>query len=265
MSTLPISVLLLARDEAPHLRVLLPTLAFAREIVVVLDPLTRDDTRAVAEQAGARVFERALDGFGPQRRFALAQCTQPWVLWIDADERLDAAAGRAIRDAVAAPDAIAPAAWRLRRHGYFLGRRIRFCGWQGERVTRLFRRERGRFDDAPVHERLLVDGETRDLDGALDHHSYASWTDCTTKLVHYARRGAERERGRGRRAGALDLLLRPPGRFLRQYVAQLGFLDGAAGAAVCLLAATQVFLREAELWAGREPEHAPPRGPDAAP
>ena len=62
---------------------------------------------------------------------------------------------------------------------------------------------------------------------------------------------------------ALDLLLRPPGRFLRQYVAQLGFLDGASGVAVCVLAATQVFLREAELWAEPGAGGGATRGRDA--
>lgn len=250
MDTLPISVLLLARDEGARLRALLPALAFARETVVVVDPLTHDDTREVAAAAGARVFERALDGFGPQRQFALARCTQPWVLWIDADEVPDGAAIAAIARAVTAGEG-GPDAWSIARHGWFLGRRIRWCGWRGERVTRLFRRGRARFDDAPVHERLLVDGAVGRLDGAFDHHSYARWSDCTGKLVHYARRGAERARRAGRRAGPLDLLVRPPARFVRQYVLQLGVLDGAAGLVVCLLAALQVFLREAELWAGR--------------
>ena len=100
MSTaLPISVLLLARDEAARLDALLPTLAFAREVVVVVDAATRDATREVAARAGARVLERALDGFGPQRQFALAQCREPWVLWIDADERLDAGGGASARRA----------------------------------------------------------------------------------------------------------------------------------------------------------------------
>ena len=41
---------------------------------------------------------------------------------------------------------------------------------------------------------------------------------------------------------------RPPLRFLRQYVLQLGFLDGAHGLVRCGFAAAQVFLKYAELW-----------------
>ena len=94
---LPISVLLLARDETRRLEALLPALDFAREVVVVWDPRGDPRARAVAERARARVFERRFDGFGPQRQFALARCSEPWVLWLDADERLTPDSVEALR------------------------------------------------------------------------------------------------------------------------------------------------------------------------
>ena len=246
MASLPVSVLLLARDESVRLAALLPHLVFAREIVVVVDAATRDDTRVVAEQAGARVFERALDGFGAQRRFALAQCREPWVLWIDADETPAEGAATAIAAVLAAPSA---EGYRLERVTWFLGRRIRWCGWRGERVLRLFRRDAASFDDRPVHETVRVEGMIADLDARLEHHSYETWPDCVGKMTRYASAGAERARRAGRRAGMLDVLVRPPLRFLRMYVLQLGVLDGAHGLVLCALAAAQVFLKYADLWA----------------
>jgi glycosyltransferase involved in cell wall biosynthesis len=243
---LPISVLLLARDESARLATLLPTLAFAREVVVVVDAASVDGTRDVAEGLGARVYVRPLDGFGEQRQFALAQCREEWVLWIDADERLDA---RATETIAAAVTQSAVSGYRLMRRTWFLGRRIRYCGWRGERVLRLFRRNAASFDDAPVHETVTVRGMIADLPLTLDHHSYATWEDCRDKLVRYAAAGAEKARRAGRRAHVLDLVVRPPLRFVRMYVLQAGFLDGAHGVAVCALAAAQVFLKYAELWA----------------
>jgi len=248
MDALPLSVLLLARDEAARLADLLPRLAFAREVVVVVDSATRDATREVAARHGARVLERALDGFGPQRAFGLAQAGAPWVLWLDADERLDAAAVAAVRAAVTGG---AAAGYRLERVTWFLGKRIRHCGWRGEKILRLFRREAASFDDAPVHERVRVKGPVTDLAGVIEHRSYERWEDCESKLVRYAAAGAARMRRAGRGAGALDVLIRPPLRFFRMYVLQAGFLDGAHGLLVCLLAAAQVLLKYAELWAAK--------------
>ncbi len=244
---LPISVLLLARDEVGDLEALIPTLAFAREVVVVWDPRGDRGARETAERLGARVFARDFDGFGPQRRFALEQCREEWVLWLDADERLRAPGDPAA--ALARLCAGPGSAYRLGRVSYFLGRRIRFCGWRGERVLRLFRRAGARFDDALVHEvaSTAAPGEA----GAglwIEHHPYPAWRDCVTKLVRYAHAGAESAWRAGRRASAIEVLGRPALRFLRMYVLQLGLLDGGHGLVLCVLAAAQVALKYGELW-----------------
>jgi hypothetical protein len=249
---LPVSVLLLARDERAALESLLPSLAFAAEVVVVWDPRGDAAARAAAERSGARVHERVFDGFGPQRRFALAQCREPWVLWIDADERLEPGSEAAIRQSLDACAAGGPSAFHLWRRTRFLGRTIRFCGWQRERVLRLFRREQWDFDDALVHERLVPRAGTvaavGETDVTLEHDSYATWEACVGKMNAYAEAGAQAAHRAGRRAGALDVAWRPPLRFFRQYLLQLGLLDGVHGLVLCALAATQVLLKYARLW-----------------
>ncbi len=252
---LPLSVLLLARDESLALERLLPALAFARETVVVWDDRGDPGTRDLAERLGARVIPHAFEGFGPQRQFALSQCREPWVLWIDADELPSDSMERDLRGQLAGAGAAESAsvreevaAWRLVRRTWFLGRRIRHCGWGDEKIVRLFRRDRARFDDAPVHERVVVDGAVGDLPCVLEHHSYETIDVCIEKMVRYARAGAEKAWRVGRRAGAIDVALRPPLRFLRQYLLQAGFLDGAHGLALCCFAAAQVAIKYAELW-----------------
>jgi (heptosyl)LPS beta-1,4-glucosyltransferase len=250
-SVLPISVLLLLRDERRDVEELLPSLAFAAEVVVVWDPRGDRAARDTAERLGARVFERAFDGFGPQRAFALAQCTQPWVLWLDADERLTRGSLAALARVHSLPIET-PGVVRVRRETIFLGAAIHFCGWRDEWLPRLFTRHGARFDDAPVHEQVELPGAVthRSL-GRIElvHHSYRTIDDCVRKMVDYARANAEKSWRAGRRAGHLDEIVRPPLRFLRQFVLQLGFLDGAHGFVLCAFAATQVFLKYAELWA----------------
>lgn len=245
---LPISVLLLARDELRDLEALIPALGFAREVVVVWDPRGDRAARDAAERLGARVFERAFDGFGPQRQFALGQCREEWVLWLDPDERLRSSGDAAAVIANHLSLAKSPA-FRIPRASFFLGRRIRFCGWNGERVLRLFRRAESHFDDALVHEGVKTGAvEEGPSDLWIEHHSYATWEECTTKLVHYAHAGAESAWRAGRHASALEVLARPLLRFVRMYVLQLGVLDGAHGLVLCTLASLQVALKYGELW-----------------
>ncbi len=251
MSTrLPLSVLLLVRDETHDVEELLPQLAFAAEVVVVWDPRGDRATREAAERLGARVFEREFAGFGAQRAFALAQCTQPWVLWLDADERLTPESVPTLERAIAT-GAGRPLMLLAHRSTWFLGRRIRWCGWRGEWLVRFFAREPARFDDALVHERVHVPGATV-LTGLgpfeLEHHSYRTWDSCVDKMLRYSRANADQAYRAGRRAGPADVLFRPGLRFLRQYVLQRGFLDGAHGLVLCGFASAQVFLKYARLW-----------------
>ena len=245
---LPLSVLLLVRDEVADVRELMPQLGFAREVVVVWDAHGDPAARDTAQALGAHVHTRALTGFGAQRAFALAQCAQPWVLWLDADERLEPGAQAAIREHIMLAGR-GPLAF-LRRT-WFLGRRIRFCGWQGERIVRLFRREGAAFDDALVHEQLrLPAGKVAsDPRARLAHHSYRTWGEAIAKMHRYASANAEQAYARGRRAHALDPWVRPALRFLRQYLLQWGVLDGVRGAQVCWLAAAQVHEKYSRLRA----------------
>jgi hypothetical protein len=263
VSVQPVSVLLLVRDETHDVEELLPTLAFAREVVVVWDPRGDRATRAAAERLGARVFEHAFDGFGAQRQFALEQCTQEWVLWLDADERLDDGARALLSSGALIRDARPLWGVSLRRVSRFLGTEIRFCGWQDERVLRLFRRRCTRYDGALVHEQLVflppaerpgpdaptepATPVTATLHVGLVHHSYRSIEDCETKLRRYGAANAEKAFLAGKRAGALDVAVRPVLRFLRQYVFQLGVLDGRPGLLLCWYAARQVRLKYALL------------------
>ena len=111
------------------------------------------------------------------------------------------------------------------------------------------RRARARFDSSPVHERVHVEGGVEDLPATLEHSSYATWDEARRKLLQYSAANAERLARDGRGASLFDVVLRPPLRFVRMYVLQLGVLDGARGLLVCGLAATQVFLKYAGRWA----------------
>jgi glycosyltransferase involved in cell wall biosynthesis len=243
MSRPPITVLVPTRDEERNLPACLASVAWAEEIVVV-DSRSRDRTAEVARDHGARVLSRAFDDWSRQKNWALERCTHAWVLCLDADERVDGTLAAAIAALPPAPDADG---YRLTRANRFLGRPIRHSGWQDDRVVRLFRRDRGRFE-GPIHERVVGLDRIADLPGALDHEPYATWGDYERKLWRYARAGARAAWNAGRRAGPWPMLIRPPARFLRMYLAQGGFRDGGPGLALCGLSAVAVFLKYAFLW-----------------
>jgi glycosyltransferase involved in cell wall biosynthesis len=253
-----ISVVLITRNEAARIRACLDSVRWADEIVVV-DQHSRDDTAAICREYGARVFAREMaTGFGEQKNFAVAQASCPWVLSLDADEEVTPALRRAIEAAVAEPGPCV--GFRMPRLTSYLGRFIRHCGWYPSPVLRLFRRDRGRFNDALVHEEVVVDGLVGDLAADLVHRSYDTLADHVRKLLLYTAYDARMLRRRGARLGrgaALGaLVVKPAAVFLRKLLVQQGFREGWHGFVLSAMAALVVFVngvRLAELtgWLGR--------------
>jgi glycosyltransferase involved in cell wall biosynthesis len=183
-----VTVVVLARDEAPRLANLLARLPPASR-VFVLDALSTDDTVAVARAHGADVETRPWAGFVNARRYALGRVATPWALMLDADELLDDTLRDAIVAAPSTSSGQAIAGYRLRRITMLCGRPVHAAGWSNERLLRLFRTDRARVAanalGADLHERWIVDGAIGDLPGAIVHDSYPTLASYREKFDRY--------------------------------------------------------------------------------
>ena len=242
-----LSVAIITKNEGHRIVRCLQSVAFADQIVVV-DSGSEDDTVSLARGCGAEVTETAdWPGFGVQKNRALAACTAPWVLSIDADEVVTEPL-RASIEAIVTGRVAEPA------HGYWLVRSSRFCGqtmhfgnWRNDRVLRLFRRDQGRFSDDLVHERVLCPQPLGVLRGTLEHDSIDSIEDAREKTARYARAGAVALRRRGR-GGLVSAWTHAVWSFIRGYGFRLGFLDGRNGLRLAWLTALGTYWRYR--WAG---------------
>lgn len=221
-----LSAAIIARNEEERLPACLASLRGLADEIVVVDTLSTDRTVEIAAAAGARVERRALDGFGPTKQHAVDRTGGAWVLSIDADERVSPALAADIRRALTAPQAAA--GYEIRRRTVFLGRPMRFCGLNDDWVLRLFRRDAGRFTEARVHERVVVQGAVERLSGVLEHETTRSVRDYVEKLERYAALGADALAARGERYHWWDVA-RLPLNWLLYLVVRLAFLDGVPG------------------------------------
>ena len=99
---IPLSVALITKNEGENLREFLKSVEFASQIVVV-DSGSTDDTVHVASQFGCDVFIEPWRGFGPQKQSAIDKCWYPWVLVLDADERIPAEKTSVIKNIILNP------------------------------------------------------------------------------------------------------------------------------------------------------------------
>ena len=243
----PLSVILITRNEEANIGECLASVGFARELVVV-DSGSTDATVAVARAAGARVLVTPdWPGFGPQKNRALELATQPWVLSLDADERVSPR----LRDeilAVVARGEGGPDAWSLPRRSSFCGQDMLHSGWYPDRVARLFRRGTARFSDDLVHERLLTQTTPAPLQGDLLHATYPDLESMLEKLNRYSTASAEGMFRQGRRASLAGALVRGWWAFFRTYVLRNGWRDGRLGLVLAISIAEGTYYKYLKLW-----------------
>ncbi len=250
-----ISAILITRNEAAMIGRALKSVAWADEIIVV-DSGSTDNTVELCRQAGAKVLVTAdWPGFGPQKNRALALASGEWIFSLDADEWVTLDAQREIREAIV--HANGKQAFRMPRRSSYCGHFMRHGGWWPDYVVRLFRRERGRFSEDLVHERLILDGPVGTLKAPLLHETYRDLDEVLAKINRYSTAGAQMAFAKGRRSSLAGAVAHGSWAFMRTYVLRLGLLDGAAGFMLAVSNAETVYYKYRKLallarTAGRE-------------
>ena len=271
----PVSVIVPVKNEEENLRRCLPALGWADEIFVV-DSRSTDGTPDVAADHGAKVVQFEFNGVYPKKKnWALENLPfrNDWVLIVDADEVVVPELAEEIARRIALDEA---EGYYLNSRYYFLGRRIRHCGYSECWNLRLFKHRLGRYERMPdssggragdneAHEHVELEGRVLRLEKELDHHAYptiASWVEKHNRYAIWEAAlydrianepipktlvGAQRFRRRLRKLAA-RLPMRPLIRFLYAYVLRRGFLDGRPGLIFCGLLAFYDFLASANRY-----------------
>jgi glycosyltransferase involved in cell wall biosynthesis len=244
-----LTVLIPAKSEIRNLRHCVEAVRGIADEILVADSGSTDGTQALARSLGCRLIERELIDFSNFKNWAIPQAVHPWVLIVDADERITPELAAEIQAVLEQPVPEIDAYW-LYRDTFFLGHQLRWGDCRNERVLRLLRRDSCRYGQHRVHEQLMVpEARQGKLKGHMLH--YTSWTyeQYLPKMIHYTGLSARDKHEAGRRAGFFGMLLRPPFRFFQLYVLRGGFLDGLPGLQMSMLIAFTGFLKQARLWA----------------
>jgi len=244
-----ISAIVTCGNEAQHIEGVLRSLAWCDELLVI-DSYSNDGTFNVAQQLATKVLQRTYKNPADQKNWAIPQAAHEWIILLDADERVRPELKAEIK-ALLAEDNIPHDAYRIFRNNYFMGRRIRFSGWQRDSVVRFFKRDTCHYPDQFVHEELTTTGSIGNLKGRLDHFTYTSTDHFLEKMQRYAAWSAL---DKDSRTGTLTLFhfwIKPAFRFFRHYVIDLGILDGRAGFIISGMNAYGVYLRYVNMKANR--------------
>ena len=260
-----LSVFVTTFNNARTLAACLSSVTWADEIVV-LDSFSSDHTETIARSYGSRFVQHQFLGYGKQKQLAMEKTTHRWVLLLDADEMLSAAAQTEIQALVrAGPPA----------DGYELPRqeqvfwRMANPAVRMNHYLRLFDKEKAQITDMPIHAAPTVTGRIERLGAPFYHFGETDVHTKVEKINGYSSGLIEEKRTKNARVNPLIMVFYPPWSFVRSFIIKRGFLNGWAGFIASSVGAFYVFLKYAKVYergralqAGQDlmPPGAPPPG-----
>jgi len=245
MGNVPLSVAIITKNEEGNIGACLESVAFAAQVVVV-DSGSVDATLKICSSFGCDIYRESWFGFGPQKQLAIDRCNQPWVLVLDADERIPAETADIIKTIVSCAEPQAEG-FSFPRKNFFQGRWIRRAGWWPDRVVRLFRRPSGRMTQAAVHEAVEVQGRIVELDAPIEHCTESNLSKILQKIDKYSTLGAEESFATGKRSTPVSAFFRAFFTFLQGYILRLGFMDGRPGLTLAVTDSVNKYFKYAKL------------------
>ncbi len=235
-----LSVVIICQNEARNIAKCIASAKQVSDDIIVVDSGSTDDTIAIAQSRGARVFNHDWEGYGTTKNFGNQQAKHSWILSLDADEVLSDELISTIKNLKVKESYV----YALDRMMWYEGQWIRHSGWYPKPVVRIFHNSIT-WDSKEVHEQLIIPEGTaiKKLEGILEHYSYASKDDHLERINKYAKLTASEWHKNGKRPSFVKRVLGPGFRFMKTYFIQLGILDGKAGLQIARLNYQMIKLR----------------------
>lgn len=239
-----ISAVMIVKNGARTIRKTLESLCEFDD-VVVYDNGSTDGTAGIAKEYGnVNLIQGEFTGFGPTKNKAASHARHDWILIVDSDEVVDAELLATLKTAQLDEQTI----YSLNFTAYYRDIQIRHCGWNNQKIKRLYNRRVTGFNDKYVHENILDAGMNKALlKGNMQHYSYMTITDFIIKLDRYSTLFAEDNAGR-KYSSPLKAILNGGYSFFRTYVMKRGFLDGYAGLVIAFSHMATNFYKYIKLY-----------------
>jgi len=226
MEKVPISVVVITRNEEDNIEDCLKSASAADELIV-LDDNSTDNTVSIAKRFTDKVFSRKMDIEGRHRNYAYSLARNDWVLSLDADERIS----EELKDELTG---LFKAGMKDKAYTIpiktFLGKRwIRYAGWYPAPKVRLFDKGHFKYEEAEVHPRVFIDGSCGHLTKDIVHYSYRDFHDYFQSLNNQTTLEARKWFGEKRKIGFLKTYRKFLDRFLKAYLIKKGYKDGLLG------------------------------------
>lgn len=233
----------------------LDSLSFCDEILVV-DTGNTDTTNNIARSKGAKIVVSHGTDYSQFRNDGLKKATGDWVLYVDADERVSPRLQADILQIVAT-DHPGAAAYALARTNVFLGRPMRYGGWGGEYIVRLFVTDHLLGWENPLHEQPRFKGRLDRITSPLLHYSHRDLSSMLEKTLEFTSFEASLRFNASHPPMVWWRFFRVMlTEFWQRFVRQSAWRDGTEGIIDGMFQVFNTFIIYARLWEMQQKNHA---------
>lgn len=242
----PVSVVVITKNEEDNITDCLKSATWADEIIVVDDEST-DTTRDIAKRYTDKVFLRKMENEGRHRNWAYAQAKNDWVLSLDADERITEDLAKEVTDLLGSK--MEYKAYAIPRRNYIGDYWLRYGGEYPAPQTRFFLKDEFKYEEAEVHPRAFLEGDTGYLKGDIIHYSHRDIADYVRSLNSQTTLEARKWFLSDRKMSFGHALWRTLDRcFYRRLLRKKSYKDGVYGLVVAVLSGMYQIVSWIKYW-----------------
>jgi glycosyltransferase involved in cell wall biosynthesis len=241
-----LSIVIVCKNEAGNIERVLDSIQGVCNDVVVYDSGSTDGTLEILQRYGLNIHKGEWLGFGRTKQLAISLAKHDWILSIDADEAPDETLAAELEKLN--PDD-ERTVYRIAFRNFLGDKHLKWGEWGGDSHIRVFNRKLVNWNDALVHESLVLPPGMKvvKLAGGINHRTMKDTAEYSRKMVHYALLNAEKYHAKGKRATWIKRYFSPLFAFIKYYIFMLGFLDGWEGLLSARMTAFYTFLKYARL------------------
>lgn len=227
-----LTVAILTKNEEKNIVEVINNAKKVTDDVLIIDSGSTDKTVEFAKVNGARVVYRAWDNdFAAQRNFALENTNADWILYLDADERLNSQLIKTIKQSITNDE---QKQFSIKRKSIAFGQMFNHGVLKPDFVPRLFKMKNVKWINK-VHEKPVCSDKLEVLDGYIEHYTYQSWEQWLDKFNQYTSIWADDKYKKGKKTTIISALNHSFFGFLQMLILKRGFLDGKMGLILCCM------------------------------
>ena len=241
-----LSATIITFNEEKNIERCINSLAGIADEIVVVDSKSTDKTVEIAESLGAKVIAQEFLGHIEQKNYSISQCSNQYILSLDADEALDDELKKSI---LKVKENWQYDGYKFNRLTNYCGKWIKTCGWYPDTKVRLVDKTKAKWTGTNPHDRLDVKGKVKHLSGDLLHYSFYTVDQHKKQIEYFTDIASKAYHQEGRKASFIKIYFSPIMKFIRSYFFQLGFTDGYHGFLISRLSAGAKYKKYSKLKA----------------